>query len=113
MATDSRNCMSRSGMLTSGQSLISLNSVNVLTMQTDGNLVLTYNGQVTWQTGTSGVGNYLKMSEDGTLAVYNSSGGVLNTIASANGGIFFIAQNDGNLVEYKQGDHVFDTGTNR
>ncbi len=112
MATNSRNCISRGGVLSPGEALISLNGSNVLTMLTSGNLVLTYNGNTSWQTNTSGSGNYLAMSEDGTLAIYAAGGSLVNTIAPANNGIFLIAQNDGNLVEYTQGTPVFATNTN-
>ncbi|MDH4471694.1 MAG: hypothetical protein QE487_03750 [Fluviicola sp.] len=106
------NCISRGGKLASGEALISNNGLNKLSMQTDGNLVLTYNGQVTWATNSSGAGNYLAFAEDGTIAVYNTSGVVVAMLASSNGGVFFIAQDDGNLVEYTQGTFVFATGTN-
>ena len=64
-----------------GQSLISrypspadANPPSVLTMQTDGNLVLYAMGKAQWATHTSTRGSYLLMQSDGNLVIYGPTG---------------------------------------
>ncbi|MEV0992648.1 FG-GAP-like repeat-containing protein [Streptomyces sp. NPDC049949] len=58
--------------LTSGQEISSGNAK--LTMQTDGNLVLSANGKPVWATKTQSPGATARMLNDGKLAVYTADG---------------------------------------
>ncbi|WP_198520609.1 trypsin-like serine protease [Kitasatospora sp. CB02891] len=91
--------------LTSGASIIGLDLK--LTMQTDGNLVLTHkqvDGGVLWSTGTSGNnGAWAYMQPDGNLVVYKSgdptdANALWSTKTWGNNGAFLRLQSDGNLA---------------
>ncbi|MEU7203789.1 trypsin-like serine protease [Streptomyces sp. NPDC045470] len=86
------------------------NQNTTLLMQRDGNLVLLHreSGVTLWASGTSGVGNYARMQDDGNLVVYKAGGGqgkggdLWSTKTSKNPGAFLHLQDDGNLVVYKK-----------
>jgi hypothetical protein len=94
----------------------SQNEEYILTLQTDGNLVLyrlignppplapglTISVEALWATGTSDSGDTFVVQKDGNLVVYNSAGSPIwasNTNGTNSEGLF--VQNDGNLVLYK------------
>jgi hypothetical protein len=74
----------------------------VLTPQTDGNVVLYQNGVAQWQTSSTGQsGPFLKVQTDGNVVAYNSSGQWFwKTDTSHYPGAFLRLQDDGNLVVY-------------
>jgi hypothetical protein len=86
--------------LLAGQSMASPDGRFVLSMQTDGNLVLYGPDGPTWWTGTNGGSDRrMVMQPDGNLVVYNGANQALwasNT--SGNPGSTLSLQNDGNLV---------------
>ncbi|MFI5528769.1 hypothetical protein ACIA8O_09460 [Kitasatospora sp. NPDC051853] len=73
-----------------------------LTMQTDGNLVLTSAGRVLWASGTWGhPGAFLTVQSDGNAVVYGDDGQALwSTRTWGNPNAFLVIQDDGNLVLY-------------
>jgi hypothetical protein len=92
--------------LTQGKSLVSCDGRFTLTMQGDGNLVLSQAGVgPIWSTGTtSGPIVALQMQGDGNLVIvdYTSGTGVPKWSSNTGGnpGASFLVQNDGNLVVY-------------
>ena len=101
--------------LPSGSRLISADLRYNLTMQGDGNLVLTDQaGRSIWSTGSYGnPGSSLRMQNDGNLVVYNPSGRVLwSTGTYGNSGSSLVVQNDRNLVVYNVGGRsIWASGT--
>ncbi|MFI2236943.1 trypsin-like serine protease [Streptomyces chrestomyceticus] len=101
------------------------NENTTLLMQRDGDLVLQHreSGVTLWASGTSGVGNYARMQDDGNFVVYKANGGqgkggdLWSTKTSKNPGAFLHLQDDGNLVVYKKnsvpgkGGSLWDTAT--
>ena len=99
-----------------GQVLNSASGVYVLTLQEDGNLVLTHSGSSIWSTGTSNsTGATLYMGGDGNLLLQNAQWvNIWQTQTSGHNGGYFVVQDDGNLVVYAS-DHVtplWSSGTN-
>jgi hypothetical protein len=74
----------------------------VLTLQTDGNLVLYYKGTALWQSGTSGLPvAFLAMQSDGNLVLYNNSDEPIWDSGTAGRGPSSLkVQPDGNVVIY-------------
>lgn len=114
--------------LSAGQSVSSANAV--LTMQSDGNLVLYPRvggdrlGPATWSSQTSGnPGAYAVLQADGNLVVYQAGRGDPAGSLWAAGtwgspGAYAVVQDDGNLVVYRQGrtdpgGSLWSTGSNR
>lgn len=100
--------------LTEGQELISEDGRFALAYQGDGNLVLYYEGQVLWNTGTHGDGaGRLLMQMDGNLVMYAADGSaVWSTGTHGNDGAWLLMQNDGNAVVYSSaGLALWATGT--
>lgn len=93
-----------------GQQLQSDNKRFVLTMQTDGNVVLyDANGHPLWATNTSrgATPREFVMQTDGNLVLYSTDGvprWASNT--SKNPGAFLNVQDDGNLVVYRTGSRT-------
>ncbi|WP_329199437.1 MULTISPECIES: hypothetical protein [unclassified Streptomyces] len=87
----------------------------VLTLQSDGNLVLEHvSGGVLWATGTYGnPGATVTFQQDGNLVVYSAAGKALWAAGSyGNPGARLDLQSDGNLVVYRQdGSAAWSTGT--
>ena len=75
---------------------------DILTVQTDGNVVLYVNGVARWQTNTVGLsGNYLKAQSDGNVVMYTSGGTwKWKSETGIYPGAFLRLQDDGNLVIY-------------
>jgi predicted alpha-1,6-mannanase (GH76 family) len=88
--------------LSTGGSLRSPDGRLVLTLQTDGNLVLYFRGAPIWAAGIGGRGGTrLTMQTDGNLVVYNPSNApVWASGTNGRGGTRTTLQNDGNLVIY-------------
>lgn len=87
--------------LSAGQSLWSAGHTYVLSMQTDGNLVV-YNaaGVAQWSTSTLIPGSYATLQTDGNLVVYNAHGYPLWASMTFAVGAQLRIQDDGNLVVY-------------
>jgi hypothetical protein len=86
--------------LATGESSESCDARFVLTMQLDGNLVLSFQMRAIWTSGTSGYpGARVVMQEDGNLVVYDE-GGVARWSSGTGGypGALLRIQSDGNLV---------------
>jgi len=87
--------------LGSGQQIASRSGQYVLTMQTDGNLVLhTPQGQVLWSSGTAGSGGVMAiMQTDGNFVVYGpSQNAVWSSGTSGQPGNRLTLRDDGNLT---------------
>lgn len=86
--------------LASGKSLTSNAGRNVLTMQTDGNLVLRINGTAMWSTKTAGnSGAELVMNTTGALAVVSTDGTTLWATPTGNAtSAYAQLGDDGNFV---------------
>jgi hypothetical protein len=101
--------------LAAGQSLASCNGDYTLTMQGDGNLVLSAGGSALWASNTAGsAADEAIMQGDGNLVLYTSSGSAAWSSGTAgNDGADLVVQNDGNVVIYStSGAALWDTGTN-
>jgi hypothetical protein len=85
-----------------GQSITSTNGKFKLTLQADGNLVLSSGSQVMWTAGISGRGGVVAvMQTDGNFIVYSSTGAIWYTNTQGTGA-YMVVQNDGNVVIYNQ-----------
>jgi surface antigen len=96
--------------LTAGEQLYSANRQYVLTLQADGNLVLsTQGGRAIWDAHTAGhPGADAEMQSDGNLVVYSSSRQALWSIPTQlHGGGQVVVQNDGNVVAYTPGNQPY------
>ena len=86
-----------------GETLDSLNGGYTLTLQSDGNLVLTEGaGTVVWASGTDGKGvERANFQTDGNFVLYNGAGeGVWSTQTEGSGADRIVLQDDRNLVVY-------------
>lgn len=94
--------------LSKGQSINSNNGTYALTLQDDGNLVLSENGKAVWANGTNGSGTEkATLQDDGNFVTYN--GDNQPTWASqtgGNSGARLTLQDDRNVVVYGSGDNV-------
>jgi hypothetical protein len=108
------------GNVSSGQSLMAGQSTSscdgrfTLAMQTDGNLVLYWNGHgALWASGTYQKGGVrATMQADGNLVVYNSGNGALwASGTSGHAGSKLAVQNDGNLVIYQGSAAIWASNT--
>lgn len=94
--------------LSKGQSINSNNGTYALTLQDDGNLVLSENGKAVWANGTNGSGTEKAiLQDDGNFVTYN--GDNQPTWASqtgGNSGARLTLQDDRNVVVYGSGDNV-------
>ena len=101
--------------LNAGQSLTSQNGTTVLTMQSDGNLVLKGNGNILWSSGTTGKGNNLSasMKWDGNLHITDASGKEYwSNGKSEHKDAFLRLNNDGAMFVWDGSNHeIWDTGT--
>ena len=91
--------------LTAGQSLGSEDGTHILTVQPDGNVVLSRAGMVRWSSETAGnPGAELMMQDDGNLVLYSSTHAALWSSRSwGHPGAWAIMQSDGNVVVYEAG----------
>ena len=110
------------GLLTSGQCLLSPDGHFELIMQADGNLVLyNQNGEALWSTGTqTNPGAFLRLQANGYLGVLNANNTTQLFYATNSTGTpnpDLVLQDDGNLVLYANGSGggavsaVWTTGT--
>jgi hypothetical protein len=88
--------------LTAGQSIISRNVMNMLIIQSDGNLVLYGSGRALWFSGTGGSGaTKLVMQTDGNMVLYRANGTPVWWSGTGNRGASnAVLQDDGNFVIY-------------
>ncbi|MGW4651691.1 ricin-type beta-trefoil lectin domain protein [Kitasatospora sp. NPDC004289] len=89
-------------LLRSGEAQHTMQSSAVLTMQSDGNLVLTKSGTPVWASGTWGhPGASLTLQADGNAVVHDAHGDALwSTRTWSHPGAYLVLQHDGNLVLY-------------
>lgn len=100
--------------LTTGQYLLSPDRQSVLSLQSDGNLVLYVNFVPVWSSWTPGTkANKLVMQGDGNLVLYNPAGAaVWASWTGGNSGSTLQTQIDGNLVLYSSSNApLWSTGT--
>ncbi|MGW2402673.1 hypothetical protein ACWCYY_39635 [Kitasatospora sp. NPDC001664] len=101
--------------LTSGQALVNLTyGPSVLTMQTDGNLVLANAGRALWSSRTWGnSGARFTLQPDGNAVVYAADGRALwSTGTWGHQGAYLVLRGDGNLVLYDaDGVQIWASGT--
>lgn len=99
--------------LNPGQSVSSCNARYTLTLQDDGNLVLTDTGNPLWSTATEGrAGVVALLQKDGNFVVYDAAGTPLWSARTNPDGDRLALQDDGNLVLYsRSGRPVWATNT--
>ncbi len=85
--------------LSPGRSLTSCDSRFLLTMQTNGNLVLSMGGTVLWSSNTT-AGYEAVMQSDGNFVVYSLTTALWASGTAGNSGAFLDIQTDGNTVIY-------------
>ena len=84
-----------------GQSLTSRNGAYTLTLQDDGNLVLSGGGQAVWATGTNGQdAERLEVQEDGNCVLYTADKPIWHTDTKGAKDVRLLLQDDRNLVLY-------------
>ena len=90
-------------ILAAGGSIASCDGRFLLTMQSDGNLVLYEGRAALWATGTNGRGAaYATTQGDGNLVLYDASHRpVWASHTSGHSGAYLVVQNDGNVVIYQ------------
>ncbi|QKT08538.1 LysM peptidoglycan-binding domain-containing protein [Gordonia sp. X0973] len=87
--------------LGTGQSLTSANGAYTLTLQDDGNLVLTDGGKAVWSTKTNGKGAVrASVQEDGNFVLYNGSDEGVWSTKTSGAGARLVLQDDRNVVLY-------------
>ncbi|MFD6896004.1 LysM peptidoglycan-binding domain-containing protein [Rhodococcus sp. NPDC060086] len=88
--------------LSVGQELKSDNGKYALTLQRDGNLVLSESGKAVWAAGTNGSGAVrANVQEDGNFVLYkNDNSPVWASETSGNSGVRLTVQDDRNVVLY-------------
>lgn len=86
-----------------GQHLTSPNGKYILTMQSDGNLVLYQGSTALWASNTGGPGRRAVMQSDGNLVIYSGSTAVWSSGTDGYGASRLVLQDDANLVIYRKG----------
>ncbi|GAA3033522.1 LysM peptidoglycan-binding domain-containing protein [Gordonia defluvii] len=87
--------------LGTGQSLTSANGAYTLTLQDDGNLVLTDGGNAVWSTKTNGKGVVrASVQDDGNFVLYNGSDEGVWSTKTSGAGARLVLQDDRNVVLY-------------
>ncbi|MCJ0906537.1 LysM peptidoglycan-binding domain-containing protein [Rhodococcus sp. ARC_M6] len=95
-----------------GQELKSDNGSYALTLQDDGNLVLSENGQAVWAAGTNGSGgNRADVQADGNFVIYKDADAVWASQTSGNEGASLTVQDDRNVVLSAGGRVLWSTDT--
>lgn len=99
--------------LAAGQQLTSADGKHTLSMQSDGNLVLSTGGTPVWSTETDGSGAArADMQADGNLVLYKESGeAVWSTETSGNDGARLLLGNDRGLTVSNGGSNLWTSGT--
>jgi len=97
-----------------GESLSSSTGKFVLTLQDDGNLVLSEGGSVVWASGTNGQGvDRLAVQDDGNVVLYAGGDSKWSTGTNGKSGVRLDLQDDRNVVLYGgDGSVLWATGTN-
>lgn len=111
---DQNTQISSGETINTGSYLMSPSAHSVLSLQTDGNLVLYSDSSVQWYSHTNGTAaDHLVMQTDGNLVLYTSAGAALWSSGTVgNAGAKAILQSDGNLVIYSSGGApLWSTGT--
>jgi hypothetical protein len=84
-----------------GQTLTSSNGAYTLTLQDDGNLVLSAGGQAVWATGTNGQdADRLEVQQDGNCVLYTPDKPIWHTDTKGAKDVRLLLQDDRNLVLY-------------
>lgn len=92
--------------LSTGDSLTSANGAYTVTLQEDGNLVLSEGGNAVWATGTNGSGaNKASVQEDGNFVLYAGDKPVWASDTAGKSGVWLVLQDDRNLVLYEEGNN--------
>jgi hypothetical protein len=88
--------------LIAGQSVASCNGLVRLSLQLDGNLVLTDQGTVRWSSQSAGTAGFAALEQDdGDFALYDVTGQLLwDSSTGGNASAYGAVQNDGNFVIY-------------
>ncbi len=87
--------------LGTGQSLTSANGAYKLTLQDDGNLVLTDEGNAVWSSKTNGKGVVrASVQDDGNFVLYNGSDEGVWSTKTSGAGARLVLQDDRNVVLY-------------
>jgi hypothetical protein len=112
------NTLTAGETLTAGQQLISTSGQYTLTMESNGDLVVSGNGCTIWASGYYGSNpSLILQSTDGNLVVYASSGAIWASGSGNSGnntGDSLVMQNDGNLVIYNaSGAALWATGASK
>jgi hypothetical protein len=112
----SPNSMVAESMLKRNESKTSPNGKYKLTLQEDGNVVLTKNGVKIWETNTAGKNvDAFKIQNDGNLVAFAQGGTAVwssGTGGKGDNSSALVVQDDGNVVVYKNGqDAIWSSGT--
>ena len=95
-----------------GQELKSDNGAYTLTLQDDGNLVLSEGGQAVWAAGTNGSGaNRAEVQTDGNFVIYKDSDAVWASQTAGNDGASLSVQDDRNVVLSAGGNALWSSDT--
>lgn len=107
------NVLNAGANLGRGESLQSPSGTFALTLQDDGNLVLTDGGNAVWAAGTDGQGvDRLAVQEDGNAVLYAGGDAKWSTGTQGNDGARLELQDDRNLVLYSaDGSALWSSGT--
>jgi nucleoid-associated protein YgaU len=99
--------------LEKGGSLTSNNGAYTLTLQDDGNLVLSADGQAVWATGTNGQDvQRAEVQTDGNFVLYTGDGPVWASNTNGKSDVKLVLQDDRNLVLYASDGAAWSSGTN-
>lgn len=109
---DSVSTLQSGQSLAIGQELKSDNGSYALTLQDDGNLVLSENGRAVWAAGTNGSGaNRADLQADGNFVLYKGEDAVWASQTSGNEGVSLSVQDDRNVVLYAGERALWSTDT--
>lgn len=95
-----------------GDYLLSPDGSYKLILQSDGNLVLYYNGGALWASGTTNAsGDHAVLQGDGNFVIYQGGTALWNSHTGGSGGDVLNVQNDGNVVIYLSNTALWNTAT--
>ena len=105
--------LSEGQKLEKGQSITSENGAYTLTLQDDGNLVLTARGEAVWATGTNGQDvQRAEVQADGNFVLYTVDKPVWASETKGKSGVRLVLQDDRNLVLYAADGPAWSSETN-